>query len=299
VRKLEDRLGVVLLTRTRRGVSPTDAGGRFASKARHILELAEWAENEFRAGAGTISGDVRLGPPGSVCAVLAPPLIVAARRQHPGIRLIVSEFMSDDLADMLRSGRIDLAILFNVRSSEDCTAERILTERLHLVGRTGVPMLAEGRIRASELGRLPLISTKPPHGLRLLIDRWANDVGVRLSFDYEVDAPAVMVRMVREGLCHSILSPAATRARVEVGQLASAKVTDPPTELAVCLCEARRLVPDAARARVKNLTWDIALHLVGDRFWPSASASGEAVNRRAGSPLRAVRPMSPPGGGPA
>ncbi|MEM7043180.1 MAG: LysR family transcriptional regulator [Pseudomonadota bacterium] len=273
VRKLEDRLGVVLLERTPRGVIATEAGRRFARRARQILDLADETEKEFRATPGTITGDVKLGLPGSVCPVLAPPLILAARERYPGVRLIVSEFMSGDLADMLRDGRIDLAVLFNVEPSDDFTSDYLLTEHLHLVGQADDPSLPEGLISALDLAQYPLVVTRPPHGLRVLLDRWAGDAGVALSIRYEVDAPSVMVQMVTEGLCYSILSPSAIREKRETGLLSSAKVVAPSIERKVCLCESRRMQPEKARSAIRDLTRNVALELAADQTWEN-EASG-------------------------
>ncbi len=273
VRKLEDRLGVVLLERTPRGVIATEAGRRFARRARQLIDLADETEKEFRATPGTITGDVKLGLPGSVCPVLAPPLILAACERYPSVRLIVSEFMSGDLTDMLRDGRIDLAVLFNVEASDDFASDYLLTEHLHLVGQAEDSNLPSGPIGASDIGRYPLVVTRPPHGLRVLLDRWAGDADVTLSVRYEVDAPSVMVQMVTEGLCYSILSPAAIREKRGAGLLSSAKVIDPPIERNVCLCESRRMQPENARSAIRDLTRNVARGLAADQTWENEASA--------------------------
>jgi len=148
VQKLEAALGSKLLDRTSRGVTPTAAGREFSGRAREILSLVDSAERRFRAEEQALFGEVRLGLPGSVCPVLAPELLVRARQQFPEVNLIVTELMSGDLANMLRAGRMDAAILFNVEETEDFSSEPIFVERLHLIGAPGSDWLETGSVDA-------------------------------------------------------------------------------------------------------------------------------------------------------
>ena len=123
VQKLEDLLGVRLLDRSSRGVSATPDGRDFSARAREILALVDSAERRYRRGSDEVYGEIRLGLPGSVCPVLAPPLMLAAAARYPGIQLEIFELMSGDLASQLREGRADIAVLFNVDETEDFTSE--------------------------------------------------------------------------------------------------------------------------------------------------------------------------------
>lgn len=267
VRRLEEQLGVALLIRGAQGVTPTRAGRQFAGKARAILDMVDSAERQFKGGPDTLFGEVSLGLPGSVCPVLASPVIVAAKQQFPNIRLIVSELMSGDLADMLREGRMDIAVLFNVLETDDFTSCPLAVENLHLVGAPADPLLSGETVKARQISKLPLVGTRPPHGLRLLVERWSNETGIPLDFDVEADAPAVLTNMAAEGVCYSILSPAAIQRDLETGHLASARVVDPPIERTACLCSSKRLAPDPARTAIFDLVRETALKMLKTGVW--------------------------------
>lgn len=272
VRKLEDQLGVTLLLRMAHGVTPTQAGRRFAVKARQILELANSAERQFKGGPDTFFGEITLGFPGSVCPILATPVILETRKRFPNIKLTVSELMSGDLADMLREGRMDLAILFNVSETEDFTSRDLAVEQLHLAGAPKDPLLSGEAIRADLIRTLPLVCTRPPHGLRLLLERWSNEADIPLHVDIEADSPVVLTDMAAHGVCYSVLSPAAIQRDVAAGHLSSAAIIDPPIERTACLCASKRLPPDPAREAIFELVQEIALDLTRKRFW-NATAS--------------------------
>ena len=271
VRKLEDALGTRLLDRSAHGVSATANGRDFSTHAREILTLVERAERRYRRGADEIYGEVRLGLPGSVCPVLAPPLIMAAAEKYPGVRLQVFELMSGDLASYLREGRADIAVLFNVQETEDFTSESLLTERLHLIGATDAPLMHGKTVDAQRLANVPLVGTRPPHGLRLVLERWSSDAGITLNFQFEADAPSVLIRLAAEGSCYSIVSKAAIAHEVLSGSIRAAEIVNPPIQRTVCLASSKRLPPDKARDVVFDLARETALDLVSCSRWAGAS----------------------------
>ncbi|WP_305972341.1 MULTISPECIES: LysR family transcriptional regulator [unclassified Mameliella] len=271
VRKLEDALGTRLLDRSAHGVSATANGRDFSTHARQILTLVDRAERRYRRGADEITGEIRLGLPGSVCPVLAPPLMLAAAQKYPGVRLQIFELMSGDLAEYLREGRADIAVLFNVQETEDYTSEALLTERLHLIGAAYAPLVQGETVGARQLADVPLVGTRPPHGLRLVLERWSSDAGITLNFRFEADAPSVLVRLASEGSCYSIVSKAAIAHEVLGGSIRAAEIVDPPIQRTVCLASSKRLPPDKARNVVVDLTRDAALELVSCSKWAGAS----------------------------
>lgn len=270
VQKLEAALGSKLLDRTSRGVTPTAAGREFSSHAREILSLVDSAERRFRAEEQELFGEVRLGLPGSVCPVLAPELLVRARQQFPKVNLIVTELMSGDLADMLRAGRMDTAILFNVEETEDFSSEPIFVERLHLIGAPGAELLKTRSFPARDVSTLPLVGTYPPHGLRLLLERWSSDFGIPLRFAFEADAPSVLVRLSAIGGCYSIVAKAAIAHEIESGLLSAAEISGPSIDRTGCMCTSKRIPPDKARESLVLLVKSVARDLVENGLWPGA-----------------------------
>lgn len=267
VRKLEDRLAVTLMERSAHGVKATHAGREFAKNAREILELADRTERQFKSKPGSLFGEVRLGLPGSVCPIIAPVLIARAAQLYPNIKLILSEFMSGDLADRLREGRIDGAILFNVDETDDYTSKPLIEEKLHLVGAPDAAHVQTPAIAASTLTQLPLVSTRPPHGLRLLLEQWSNTANIELNFTVEADAPSVLVSLAAEGGHYSILSAAAVKRELAAGLLASAEITGPAIERTACLCTSKRLPSNQAREALTKLLETTIRDLVSCGSW--------------------------------
>lgn len=272
VRKLEDTLGITLLNRGARGVSPTAAGREFSGRAREILSLVDSAEKRFQSGENELFGEIRLGLPGSVCPILAPPLMISAAELFPNVKLIITELMSGDLAEMLSAGRMDAAVLFNVQETVDHTAEPIVLETLNLIGEKDALLVQEPSVSSTDLKNIPLVGTCAPHGLRLLLERWSNETNIPLQFTFEADAPSVLIRLAASGRCYSIVAKAAISNEIALGELASAEIIDPPIERTVCICSSKRLPQDNARDAIVSLLNATATELVLSGAWQGATA---------------------------
>lgn len=270
VQKLEEQLGTRLLARSSRGVTATPDGREFSRRAREILSLVDGTERRFKAADKDLFGEVRLGLPGSVCPVLAPELLVQARTQFPDVNLIITELMSGDLAEHLREGRVDAAVLFNVQETEDFTSEPLLVEKLHLIGTPASPLLQTGVVDANMLPEVELVGTYLPHGLRLLLERWSSEFELPLRFQFEADAPSVLVRLAAKGDCHAIVAKAAIAHEITSGLLASAEITNPSIERVGCFCTSKRVPPNRARDVMVDLIRSISTDLVAAGKWPGA-----------------------------
>lgn len=107
VSRLEKRLGVALLARTPRAVSPTEEGTAFFERARESLRLLDDAAEAAQAARAEPQGHLRVTAPVDFGMDVLPPLLVRFRAQHPGITV---ELLLDDATLDLAANRIDLAL---------------------------------------------------------------------------------------------------------------------------------------------------------------------------------------------
>ncbi|HTP29716.1 MAG TPA: LysR family transcriptional regulator [Anaeromyxobacteraceae bacterium] len=106
VRQLEEQLRVVLLARTTRSVSLTDAGRRLVESAGPAVGQAVAALTEVSAQPGEAVGRLRLSVPRSAIPFVIDPVVPAFRARHPRVEVEVS--VSERLVDIvggLRRGR--------------------------------------------------------------------------------------------------------------------------------------------------------------------------------------------------
>lgn len=107
VAHLEARLGVRLIQRTTRRLSPTAEGEAFHARVRDLLDGMDEAEAEASARRAAPSGLLRLNVPVTFGILHLAPLWGKFRALHPQVRLDVT--LSDRVADVVDEG-YDLAV---------------------------------------------------------------------------------------------------------------------------------------------------------------------------------------------
>jgi DNA-binding transcriptional LysR family regulator len=102
VRQLEDQLRVVLLARTTRSVSVTDAGRRLVEGAGPSLGRIEAALAEVSAQPGETVGRLRLSVPRAAVPFVVEPVLPVFRARHP--RIEVEVVVDDHFVDIVAEG---------------------------------------------------------------------------------------------------------------------------------------------------------------------------------------------------
>ena len=106
VASLEARLGIKLLLRTTRQVTPTDAGAVFLERARQVLGDLDDAENAAR-GVDSLHGALRVAMPGAFGTREVIPRLPGFVAQHPQLRV---ELLVSDRTDDLVAEGVDMAL---------------------------------------------------------------------------------------------------------------------------------------------------------------------------------------------
>jgi DNA-binding transcriptional LysR family regulator len=116
--RLEAETGAQLLQRVGRGIRLTDAGQLLADRAAEIIGRVDAAEAELSAHVGLTAGRVRLASFSSAIGSLVPPAIAALRREHPGLEISLIDTHPPEALELLRAGRIDVALIFRYDETE-------------------------------------------------------------------------------------------------------------------------------------------------------------------------------------
>lgn len=131
VAQLEEYLGVRLLLRSTRGLTPTEAGQRYYQHAVRTIEEADAAERSAR-GAGTgLSGPLRICAAVTFARLRILPYLKPFLDQHP--QLSIDVVLDDRHIDMLEEG-IDVALRMGSLSDSGMTARKIAQSPRSVVG---------------------------------------------------------------------------------------------------------------------------------------------------------------------
>jgi DNA-binding transcriptional LysR family regulator len=112
VRRLEHRMGTVLVERIGRHVRLTEAGEVLARYAGGVLTALDAAEEEVAAIAGLRAGRVRLMAFPSSSATLVPRALALVKARYPEVKVSFAEGEPPESIAALRAGECDLAVAF-------------------------------------------------------------------------------------------------------------------------------------------------------------------------------------------
>jgi len=134
VAALEAQFRQRLLIRSKRGVVPTEAGRTLYRHAQIILRQLSQAHTDVSQSTQTVAGSVSLGlAPYSAGSVLALPLLRLVRERFPGILLQINENFGGVISELVMTGKMDMALIYQPGPIRGVKFEPMFEEDLYLV----------------------------------------------------------------------------------------------------------------------------------------------------------------------
>jgi DNA-binding transcriptional LysR family regulator len=214
--RLEAETGAQLLQRVGRGMRLTPAGQLLADRAAEIIGRIDAADAELSAHVGLTAGRVRLAGFSSAIGSLVPRAAAALAQTHPGLQISLTDTHPEDALELLRAGRIEVAIIFRY----DETEPEPVGVRLHHLLDDPVYLLSSGRARKLAALRdatwIAGCARCRSHLLSLCADE-----GFEPRIAYISDDMVVMQALVAAGLGVTTIPGLALRVHREEGTVAS------------------------------------------------------------------------------
>jgi DNA-binding transcriptional LysR family regulator len=214
IRKLEQALGADLFVRAGRGVTATDAGHAFAEHAARSLRAVEEAADSVDELTELRAGTIAVGIFGGPSAWRLDELVVAFLGRHPEVSVRLVGRNSSVIADRVRRGDLEAAIVLLPIDDEKLDVRPIVRDEVLYVsadaGRTRTPATIE-RLAATPLVFYDAESADKDPIRRQLAER-AQALGLRLQPRVEVELKDIALRLVAAGVGDTYLSSAFTRA---------------------------------------------------------------------------------------
>jgi molybdate transport repressor ModE-like protein len=213
VRRLEERLGMPVLTRAARGVRLTEAGQVLARHAATVLRAMDSAADELAELSGLRSGLVRIAAFPSASSTVVPRLLGDITKRHPGVRFSYLEAEPPEAVQAVRDHTADLALTFSYPGDPDdphrasatgLTTLPLWREQMLLVvpnapgQRDDAPGRGEGALELASLADAGWIAGCP-RCRGHLVELCASH-GFVPRLNYETDNVAAVLAMVAAGL---------------------------------------------------------------------------------------------------
>lgn len=155
IKALERELGHTLVDR--KTCKPTPAGGRLYQRARHVLNQADSLAREIEDLDEAHAQELRVGTSDTTALYVLPPVVRAFSHSMPHTRLMLVNRPTDDIAEHVLRGELDLGIVTLPTSRAELAELDLFQERLVLVTPTNHSLAGRRQVRLAALKDEPLL----------------------------------------------------------------------------------------------------------------------------------------------
>ncbi len=254
VRELEDELGALLLNRTTRQFSLTEAGHTYYRRASEIVREVDSLADAVRESSGDVRGRIKLSAPRTFADAPIGQSLIDFAAQHPDIVLEIH--LDDRFVDLVEEG-FDLAVRISRLENSSLIAKRLAPFSVRICG---APTLIEKHgmpAQPRDLARLPCIIDTNGRWLANWPFRGEDNdtTSVAVSGPIEVNSPQATLRAARAGLGVAAVPDFIAKPLIDSGEMVSLFADYLPTDRGIyAVYPHRRYLPAKVRTFVDFLS---------------------------------------------
>ncbi|MGV1789854.1 LysR family transcriptional regulator [Rhizobium sp. A37_96] len=253
VRELEDELGALLLNRTTRQFSMTEAGHTYYRTASDILKEIDNLADLVRENNQQLKGRLRVSVPRTFVDADVGQSLIDFAKENPDLAL---EIAADDrFVDLIEEG-FDVAVRITKLEDSGMIARKISDFRVHLCATQEFLDRYPALEHPTDLTRVPFIidtNTRSQGNIRF-VDADSTTFNVAINGTLEVNSPHATLRAALTGLGIAIVPDFIGRKAIESGQLLTLFNDYLPTDRGIyAVYPHRRYLPAKVRIFVDYL----------------------------------------------
>jgi LysR family hca operon transcriptional activator len=197
MRDLEYEVGVQLMVRSARGIELTAAGRVFLDHARLALAQVETARDAARRAAAPTKPSFALGFLTGQEMDWLPEAMRILHDELPNMQVTIASQYSPDLADALRTGRLDVAFMRPEVGTPDLAYRLVTKEPLVAVLPSDHRLASRQVVHPRDVvGETFITVSKTAPALRVVIDNYLKRSNLGISPDHEVDNLAMAMSLI-------------------------------------------------------------------------------------------------------
>ena len=218
VRELEDELGALLLNRTTRQFSLTEAGHTYYRRASEIVREVDSLADAVRESSGDVRGRIKLSAPRTFADADIGQSLIDFAKQHPD--MVLEIHLDDRFVDMVEEG-FDLAVRITRLENSSLIARRLAPFSVRICAAPGLIAAKGMPTRPQELAKLPCIIDTNGRWL----SNWpfrgeeSDTISVAVSGPMEVNSPIAARAAAVAGLGFAVLPDFIAAPEIASGRL--------------------------------------------------------------------------------
>jgi LysR family nitrogen assimilation transcriptional regulator len=248
---LETHFGKQLLVRSKRGVTPTEAGKLLYKHGLQILRQMEQAELDIISSSEDLTGFVTVGlAPLGLGSLMGTRLVAEVRERFPGIILHINENVGGGvISEMIMTGKMDAALIFDPGGIPGLTMEPVTTEELYYIATRNV---AED-VTLAEAVEHDLVLPGRIHTIRQVIDTTLARASLKSNVVAQTESISLLIGTLSDGLGDTILPlSAALAVKSRLPNARIARIRKPNMKIRTSICVSATLPLSEPATAVKE-----------------------------------------------
>jgi DNA-binding transcriptional LysR family regulator len=209
IKNLEDELGVKLINRKGKALTPTPAGRILYEHANQILEQYRELENDIYTIVQKTKGTLYIGASTTAAIYLLPQVFYNFSKEYPEVRIELSVSNTERIMQDLHEGKIDLGIVEGKIKDPIVFFENIAEDEIVIIASEDNPLTKKKFLKPHDLTSQPFIMPEVGSGMREFIDDFfqATNINTKdINILMTLGNPELIVQLVQSGIGISLVS---------------------------------------------------------------------------------------------
>lgn len=205
IRKLEEDLGVKLLSRTTREVSLTQAGLRLLPKVKDIIESLTVSLDDLRNEGRSRQETLSIGCLPTIASGRLPVALRRFHERHPNVVVRIHDNSASEISDLVQSGAVEFGITLVASHRWDFDIEMLIKDPFVLVCPEDHPLASQTSVSWSDLSDEPLIRVSQQTGNRRILDDALGSRRETLNWRFEVQHLQTAIALAAAGVALTVV----------------------------------------------------------------------------------------------
>jgi DNA-binding transcriptional LysR family regulator len=209
IKNLEDELGVKLINRKGKALTPTPAGRIFYDHAKRILDQYRIMENSIYTLINTVKGPLYIGASTTVASYLLPQVFYSFSKNYPDVQIDLTVSSTEKITSHLYEGRIELGIVEGNIKNSSIFSHEVAEDDIVIIASNDNTLTKKKIITPDDLISQPFIMPELGSGIREFIDELLHNLKIdpqEIKVLMTLGNSELIVQLVQSGLGISFVS---------------------------------------------------------------------------------------------